>query len=398
MGSRRSGKSYTLGTIAEGLSSNNLSTGNVQNGVLILDTLNLYWPSENEVRGDAAENALKWGLDPESVSNMDVYYPISQKKDWMSERFHSFSLRSSDVGYHDLADLFKISIIEDPQGQLLSEVFQNVTSSGYNGSTSYVNANPNYEISDLIKCIDEGPATSEQSTKDALKRRLEALEREQLITANGNDIRDFFSANRVSDLLLGDLNQQDRGLVIGVIVKKIFQLRTETTAAEKRLKAPNVSEEDVQKIKDSIEHGIPRGWILIDEAHNFVPAQGLIGSSRALVQYVNEGRNIGLSLAVTTQNPAGLHQSIQRNADVLIVHKIGLKNDLKASEGMLRNAVPDYAEVTDVVNTKKIKSRVFESIVRELELGYGIISAENCNRIIHAHIRPRISEHGDLNY
>ena len=83
---------------------------------------------------------------------------------------------------------------------------------------------------------------------------------------------------------------------------------------------------------------------------------------------------------------------------MLIVHKIGLKNDLKASEGMLRNAVPDYAEVTDVVNTKKIKSRVFESIVRELELGYGIISAENCNRIIHAHIRPRISEHGDLNY
>ena len=59
MGSRRSGKSYTLGTIAEGLSSNNLSTGNVQNGVLILDTLNLYWPSENEVRGDAAENASK---------------------------------------------------------------------------------------------------------------------------------------------------------------------------------------------------------------------------------------------------------------------------------------------------------------------------------------------------
>ena len=74
MGSRRSGKSYTLGTIAEGLASNDLSTGNVQNGVLILDTLNLYWTSENEVRGDAAENASKWGLDPESVSNICLLY------------------------------------------------------------------------------------------------------------------------------------------------------------------------------------------------------------------------------------------------------------------------------------------------------------------------------------
>ncbi len=403
MGSRRSGKSYTLGTIAEGLSLNSLSTGNVQNGALILDTLNLYWTSESESQESERKNLTKWGLDPESISNIDIYYPTSKKKDWMLGHFHPFSLRSSDVDYHDLAELFKISIIEDPQGQLLSEVFRNVTSSGYDSLTSHVNANPNYEISDLIKCIDEDASlTSEDSTKNALKRRLETLEREGIISANGTEIRSFFRANRVSDLLLGDLNPQDRGLVIGVVVKKIFQLRTETTAAEKRRSSiqnnPNASKEDVQKINDSIEHGVPRGWILIDEAHNYVPAQGIIGSSRALIQYVNEGRNIGLSLAVTTQNPAGLHQSIQRNADVLIVHKIGLKKDLQAAEGMLRNTTPDEVEISDAVNTKKIKSKVFESIVRELELGYGVISAENCNRIIHAHIRPRVSEHGGLNF
>ena len=69
-------------------------------------------------------------------------------------------------------------------------------------------------------------------------------------------------------------------------------------------------------LNDSINNGVPRGWILIDEAHNYVPAQGTIGSSNALIQYVNEGRNVGLSLAVTTQNPAGLHQSIQRNVEI----------------------------------------------------------------------------------
>ena len=83
MGSRRSGKSYTLGTIAEGLSLNNLSTGNVQNGVLILDTLNLYWNSESESQESERKNLTKWGLDPESISNIDIYYPTSKKKDWM---------------------------------------------------------------------------------------------------------------------------------------------------------------------------------------------------------------------------------------------------------------------------------------------------------------------------
>ena len=87
--------------------------------------------------------------------------------------------------------------------------------------TSHVNANPNYEISDLIKCIDEDASlTSEDSTKNALKRRLETLEREGIISANGTEIRSFFRANRVSDLLLGDLNQQDRGYITGT-----FQLK-----------------------------------------------------------------------------------------------------------------------------------------------------------------------------
>ena len=402
MGSRRSGKSYTLGTIAEGLASNDLSTGNVQNGVLILDTLNLYWTSESEPKEDEIRKLTKWGLDPAPISNLDIYYPASQKKDWMKENFHNFSLRSSDVNHHDLANLFKFDIIEDPQGQLLSEVFEKVTSLGYDSLTSHVDANPNYEISDLSRCIDEDSnLTSEDSTRNALKRRLEALEREEIISADGNEIQSFFRIDRVSDLLLGDLDPQVRGLVIGVIVRKIFQLRTETTAAEKRLSSiqddPNASQEK-QKLNDSINNGVPRGWILIDEAHNYVPAQGIIGSSNALIQYVNEGRNVGLSLAVTTQNPAGLHQSIQRNADVIIVHKIGLKKDLQAAEGMLRNSVPDHAEVSDAASTKKIKSKVFESIIRELELGYGVISAENCNRIIHAHIRPRVSEHGGLNF
>jgi len=214
----------------------------------------------------------------------------------MLDHFHEFSLRTSDVDHHDLANLFKFNIIEDPQGQLLAEVYEKVTSSGYDNLTSHFEPNRNYEISDLINCIDEDNSlTSEDPTKNALKRRLESLERERIISANGNEVQSFFRANRVSDLLLGDLDPQVRGLIIGVIVRKIFQLRTEATATEKRLNSiqnnPNATQEEKEKLTESVKQGIPRGWILIDEAHNYVPAQGTIGSSRSLIQYVNEGRD-----------------------------------------------------------------------------------------------------------
>lgn len=62
MGSRRSGKSYTLGAIAEGLVSKNFSIGSLENAVLIFDTLNLYWTMENPAsEKDQLDVLNEWG-------------------------------------------------------------------------------------------------------------------------------------------------------------------------------------------------------------------------------------------------------------------------------------------------------------------------------------------------
>src|SRR6266851_6325400 len=46
IGKRRSGKSYSLGAIVEGLVSSALSIGERKRAALILDTLNIYWTME----------------------------------------------------------------------------------------------------------------------------------------------------------------------------------------------------------------------------------------------------------------------------------------------------------------------------------------------------------------
>jgi hypothetical protein len=134
--------------------------------------------------------------------------------------------------------------------------------------------------------------------------------------------------------------------------------------------------------------------ILIDEAHNYVPQVGIIGSKGPLKKFVNEGRNIGLSIAVTTQQPSGLDSSIRRNADILMIHSITMKSDIDVTEGMLNTAVPSDFEV----NKRTINANVFERMVRGLQIGYAIISCSNANRVFLSKIRPRVSAHGGTEY
>jgi len=139
---------------------------------------------------------------------------------------------------------------------------------------------------------------------------------------------------------------------------------------------------------------LPRGWIIIDEAHNYIPTKGITPSGEPLRKYVNEGRNLGLSIVVATQNPSALDPSIRRNADILIIHSISMRDDITAAEGMINTLAPDSFEF----GRERISSRVFEQLIRSLPLGYAVISNDNVNRIFTAKIRPRLTVHGGIEY
>ena len=64
---------------------------------------------------------------------------------------------------------------------------------------------------------------------------------------------------------------------------------------------------------------------------------------------MDEGRNLGLSIVVATQQPSGLDPSIQRNADMLLVHSLSHRDDIQAAEGMINTAAPQHL----VLSTKQ---------------------------------------------
>jgi len=284
-------------------------------------------------------------------------------------------------------------------GQLLCEIHEKVAVEGYTSARFPVKSKPDYEIDDLLSCLDKDKDVQRfpVQVREAIRRRLKAVERLPLFSASGTDVRDLFKAGRLTVLLLRDLDQQVRGLIIGILVKKIMQLRGQTDECEKRIELKRRlggPKEEIEKLQEIIDGGLPRGWILIDEAHNYIPQTGIIASKNPLKRYVNEGRNVGLSIAVTTQQPSGLDAAIRRNADILIVHSITMKRDLEVTEGMLNTEVPYSVEIS----LSPVKSRVFDRMARELQLGYALISCPNANRVFLSKIRPRLSAHGGREY
>jgi uncharacterized protein len=142
--------------------------------------------------------------------------------------------------------------------------------------------------------------------------------------------------------------------------------------------------------------GLPRSWIIIDEAHNYIPATGALPSREPLKRYVTEGRNLGLSIVVATQQPSGLDPSIQRNADVLLIHALSHAPDIDAAEGMINTAIP--SEITIGGSRRISGARTFEAIARALPSGFALVSTDRANRLFPVRIRPRITVHGGGDY
>ncbi|MCI0562679.1 MAG: hypothetical protein MN733_29720, partial [Nitrososphaera sp.] len=151
-----------------------------------------------------------------------------------------------------------------------------------------------------------------------------------------------------------------------------------------------------EECKEQAHMGLPRSWIIIDEAHNYIPARGIVPSRKPLKRYVDEGRNLGLSIVVATQQPSGLDPSIQRNADMLLIHALSHHDDIAAAEGMINTACP--SEITIDSRQKIEGSRTFEGLVRSLPLGYTLASTDRANRLFPICVRPRVTVHGGTDY
>src|SRR4051794_33841718 len=133
VGKRGSGKSFTLGSLAESLATTEATTtiGSHRRrfATLLFDTLNIYPYTEVPVSSTSDLETLRrqaqllggWPITVEPL-DVTVWTPAGHKWPGMLSHYREFSLSCVDLTLEDLATTVGLDTSRDPQGQLLADL------------------------------------------------------------------------------------------------------------------------------------------------------------------------------------------------------------------------------------------------------------------------------------
>ncbi len=369
-GKRGGGKSYTMGVIAEGVS--DLPEEIKQNiSIILLDTMGVYWtmkyPNKHE-----RELLDEWDLEPKGL-DIDIFTPAGFHDSFKEKGIPSdqpFSVMPSELDGSDWNLTFGISE-NDPVGVLIDRAIYDLKEKGRS-----------YSIKGIISYLDSFK-DADKTVVEAAKNRFLNADSWGLFSEKGTKISDLAIPGRVSVLDLscyatmpGSWNIKN--LVVGLISEKLFVQRMVARKEEEFLdlhKAINPYGDDDIKKQD-----FPLVWLVIDEAHEFLPSSGKTLATDPLITILREGRQPGISLILASQQPGKIHTDVLTQADTVLAHRITAKLD------------------TDALGTL-MQSYMRQGLVSELddlprEKGAAIIFDDTNEKMYPIRIRPRFTWHG----
>ncbi len=400
MGKRRGGKSHTLAVICEGLASRTwLTSLEHQQAVLVFDTMNVFLTMDRPALPgqDAAAPDADWSL-PAEAPHVQLLRP-SGTPAIAGHAIPELSLGAHDLTAEEWIQTLGIDQFADVLGHLIYDAYERVRYSGYTTKSGTVSPERRFGVDALERCIancSDLVHNFREETRLAAIRRFKALSRNSIFGDQGIDLGQLLHPGTITVLLLRDLPPETRELFVAVLVRRIMEARSETEHYERLFAAQggNATPQSADWTR-RITTGTPRSWLVIDEAHNYIPQGRAAISKRPLKRLIDEGRNLGLSILVATQQPSGLDGSIQRNADTLIIHPMSMEDDIRAVSGMLNSIWPKKAWIARGGN---LTACDFFSGVRSLPRGYALVSTETLPRVLPVRVRPRLTESGGKGY
>lgn len=404
-GKRGQGKSYTLGSLIEGMctaqTQSTISRIAGDRAVLLFDTLDIYqWmnvPLNNEWT-DSAELDRQvallagWDIRPEPLQ-VDIWVPAGYERPLSSARHNTFRLHLPDLRVDDWGSLLGVDIMRDVMGQYLFEIFHKVTRLGWRDTGGDEHPpNPEYSLSDLLECIEHDEDRDEgiyrADTCRAVLQRLRAYQVHPLFSREGTPLRQFLKPGRTTVLLLNRLPDDLRSVLVSVLVRRILRERSEASEVAKDLMInPNLSPRERSMKEEFLLKTVPKCWIVVDEAQNVVPASKKTFASESIVKLVKEGRNFGLSFVVTTQEPRAIDQSILSQVETFIVHKLVSLADIRFVLDNAKSPLPH--EIKD-----EQRRLSMSELLLSLSVGQAVVSDANAPRCFLMEVRPRVGAHG----
>ncbi|GBE19722.1 MAG TPA: DUF87 domain-containing protein [Candidatus Pacearchaeota archaeon] len=367
--SHNSGKSYTLGVIAEELSS--LPKEVSQNiASLIFDTMGIYWTMKFQNEKDRTL-LQEWKLKPKNLPAR-IFVPFGHYDAYLEKGIpidEKFALDIAEMNIDDWILTFGLDIV-NPVAVLIERTITKLKKQEY------------FNIKDIIQNLEADEKTSTE-IKNAAVGLFEAADTWGIFSRDNKkstQVDDLISAGKTTILDLSVYNSVGafnvRALVISLISRKIFSQRMD---ARKKEEIESVNKGlDLLSGQEKKEH--PLIWIFIDEAHEFLPLNSKTIATDALIQLLREGRQPGLSLVLATQQPGQIHRDVMTQSDIVISHRVTSQPDLEALN-------------------KIMQSYLLESIKQYMDelpslKGSAIVLDDNSERIYPIRVRPRFTWHG----
>jgi len=227
-------------------------------------------------------------------------------------------------------------------------------------------------MKDMIAAIQADKGT-EQRVKDALVNRFLAAEGWGIFGKEGVKAEDLVRPGSVTVLDVSHYMQISEGwsvrsMLIGILCRKLFHSRLMARKTE-----------EMEVMTGEARPTMPMVWLIIDEAHQFLPSRGKTAASEPLLTLVRQGREPGISLLFITQRPNKLHEDALAQADIIISHRLTAEADLQALRGIMQTYMLEDigAYINDLPRSK----------------GTAIILDDNSERIYPMQARPRKSWH-----
>jgi hypothetical protein len=401
-GKRGSGKSYTLGTLLEGLCTQEEATTIGANprtqAVLLFDTLGIFqWVDIALSEQSQKETILQqfavrrgWSIKSEPL-DVAIWIPKGSASDSTPPKHKEFTIRCSDFAAEDWGYLLGLNIYQDRMGQLLNDAFIKVTLEGWRDGTHAHKANSVYSLTALIKCIEADPdlaTTYASETRRALRQQLCTYERNPIFADDGTALQDMLQQGRMSVIVMNKMSDELRLIVVAAFLRRLIASRIRASETEKHLKLlENIPAAEQAKLKATLAEAVPPTWVAIDEAQNILPSERATSATDVIVKYVREGRNYALSFIVATQQPTSIDPRILAQVDTLIAHKLTVQGDIDYVKRNMKSNMPDEVKYANVALD-------LDGILRGLDIGQALVSNTETDRAFLLDIRPRVSVHG----
>ncbi|MFW9963151.1 MAG: ATP-binding protein [Candidatus Sifarchaeia archaeon] len=373
-GKRGSGKSYTLGIIAEELALA-MERREIEVAAVVVDTVDVFrqMVDANEEQTDLLK---KWNLEAKGFS-VAVYIPrrtyvglpdeVKKKARLFPLSIGPKELTVSDWGYV----LEKGGSLSTTMENLIGETLDSVRKGYTLASGEKVPLKRDFSIKDMIQCIESNPTIEElykPATKTALIQRLKRADRLGVFHPGGTSAQDLAVAGQITVIDVAPLGSDAEAvlaILTNMLCRQVLTYRMAWTDEG-----------------TSAREELPPTWLIIDEAHTLVPRGGSTPAKDAIVGYAKLGRRFGCSLVLCTQQPSAVSDDAISQADIIISHSLSHDNDIRALQQRAPAVMPD-----------QFRDKVF---ISSLPRGVALVfdqSTENKRGFI-MQVRPRLSRHG----